>query len=199
MLNVLLSGGILIVPLVVCLILALAIVCERFFVLRHRSLIPESRMDYLCETVSRPTALQNLTQTYDGNPLQRLLIVGIQNENESKQHLRQAIAHESEYIAHDLERFLNLLGSIAIISPLIGLLGTVLGMIEVFEAVLAQGTGVAPALAGGISQALVTTAFGMAVAIPSVFFSRVFYRRIDGLLIDLESKTTSLLEQYRSP
>ena len=184
-------------PLIICFVLAVGVVCERFIVLNIRSLVPLDRMDYLCDTISRKDALQKLTQTYDGNPLQRLLIVVLQHEKEGKQKIRQAIAYESDYIAHDLERFLNLLGSIAIISPLIGLLGTVLGMIEVFEAVLDQGAGVAPALAGGISKALVTTAFGMAIAIPSVFFSRVFYRRIDSLLIELESRAITILEQYR--
>ena len=197
MFNVLSSGGILVIPLIICLILAVGIVLERCFVLNRRSMMPAERMTYLCDVIGDDDALSKLKQTYDGNPLHQMLIVAVQHEKDGWEQMRQAMTREQDLIAHELERFLNALGSIAVISPLLGLLGTVLGMIEVFESVLDQGVGVAPSIAGGISQALVTTALGMAIAIPSVLFSRFFQRRVDSLLIALESRAIAIFEQYR--
>jgi biopolymer transport protein ExbB len=97
-------------------------------------------------------------------------------------------------VVHELERYLNTLGTIAAIAPLLGLLGTVVGMIKVFAQIMAQGTGNASALAGGISEALITTAAGLAVAIPALTMHRYFTGRIDAIVVGLEQETIKLMD-----
>jgi len=101
-------------------------------------------------------------------------------------------------VVHDLERYLSTLGTIAAITPLLGLLGTVLGMIRVFSEIMAEGTGNANALAGGISEALITTAAGLCVGIPALMFYRMFLRRVESLVIDLERESIKLVDALHS-
>ena len=101
-------------------------------------------------------------------------------------------------MVHDLERYLNTLGTIAAIAPLLGLLGTVVGMIKVFAEITTQGTGNASALAGGISEALITTAAGLTVAIPALVMHRYFTGRIDGIVVELEQETIKLVDALHS-
>ena len=108
--------------------------------------------------------------------------------------MRESIEEVGRQVAHELERYLNSLGTIASITPLLGLLGTVIGMINVFAAITANGVGDPTVLAGGISQALITTASGMSVAIPSLMFYRYFRGKVDELVIKMESEALKLVE-----
>jgi biopolymer transport protein ExbB len=108
--------------------------------------------------------------------------------------MKESIQEAAGQVVHDLERFLNPLGTVAAITPLLGLLGTVIGMIKVFNEIMIQGTGNASILAGGISEALITTAAGLTIAIPALIFHRYFQRRIDTLVITMEEETIKLIE-----
>jgi biopolymer transport protein ExbB len=108
--------------------------------------------------------------------------------------MKESIQEAAGQVVHDLERFLNPLGTIAAITPLLGLLGTVIGMIKVFTEIMIQGTGNASVLAGGISEALITTAAGLTIAIPALIFHRYFQRQIDSLVITMERETVKLIE-----
>ena len=110
----------------------------------------------------------------------------------------ESIEHAAGHVIHDMSRYLNLLGTIAQITPLLGLLGTVLGMIRVFTEIMAQGTGNANVLAGGISEALITTAAGLTVAIPTLLFYRFFQRRIETLVVELERESIKLVDALHS-
>ena len=108
--------------------------------------------------------------------------------------MKESIEEVASHVIHDMERYLNTLGTVAAITPLLGLLGTVIGMIKVFTAIRLEGTGNAAVLAGGISEALITTAAGLTVAIPSLFFYRFFMRRVDELVIYMEQEAMKLVE-----
>ena len=115
-----------------------------------------------------------------------------------KKETKEKIHDETHYVLHDLQRFLNALGTIAVISPLIGLLGTVMGMIQVFTVIMVQGTGNPANLAGGISEALITTAAGMIIAIPALISHRYLIRKVDELTIELEQETLELLDYLKT-
>ena len=116
------------------------------------------------------------------------------NESHGREIMKESIEEVGRQIAHELERYLNSLGTIASITPLLGLLGTVIGMINVFAAIMANGVGDPAVLAGGISQALITTASGMSVAIPSLMFYRYFRGKVDELVIQMETEALKLVE-----
>ena len=112
--------------------------------------------------------------------------------------MKEAIEEVAAQVVHEMERYLNTLGTVASITPLLGLLGTVIGMIQVFTAIRLEGTGNAAVLAGGISEALITTATGLTVAIPSLFFYRFFQRRVDELVVTMEQEAVKLVEVLNS-
>ena len=108
--------------------------------------------------------------------------------------MKESIEETGRHVAYELQRFLNTLGTVAAISPLLGLLGTVIGMIQVFSVITSVGVGDPGELAGGISKALITTAAGLSVAIPSLIFVRYFRRRVDGLVVGMEQEAIKLVE-----
>jgi biopolymer transport protein ExbB len=137
---------------------------------------------------------RKLRETRDGSPLGQVLVAGLSNARRGRDIMKESIEETAGHVVHDLERYLNTLGTIAVITPLLGLLGTVIGMIKVFSALQLEGTGNAAVLAGGISQALITTAAGLTVAIPSLFFYRFFVRRVDELVIEMEQEAIKLVD-----
>ncbi|MEM8661214.1 MAG: MotA/TolQ/ExbB proton channel family protein, partial [Pseudomonadota bacterium] len=139
--------------------------------------------------------LKNLKKA---SPLGRILAAGLGNAYHGRDVMKESIQEAAGHVVHDLERYLNTLGTIAAVTPLLGLLGTVFGMIKVFAEIMAQGTGNASALAGGISQALITTAAGLAVAIPALVMHRYFVGRIDGIVVELEQETIKLVDALHS-
>ncbi len=108
--------------------------------------------------------------------------------------MKDSIEEAANQVIHNLEKYLNILGIISSVAPLLGLLGTVIGMIKVFTAIMLQGTGNAAVLAGGISEALITTAAGLSVAIPALIFPRIFERRIDTLTVSMEDQALRLID-----
>jgi biopolymer transport protein ExbB len=137
---------------------------------------------------------QHLKALHDNSPLGRVLAAGLVNMHHSREVMKESIEDVGRQVAHELERFLNTLGTIAAISPLLGLFGTVLGMIEVFNAITAAGVGNPTVLAGGISKALITTVGGLSVAIPSLIFYRFLRGRVDELVLRMEEQALKLVE-----
>lgn len=190
------AGGWLMLPILASSIAAVAIVLERFWVLRRERIAPSSlRQQVVRQALAAPLNSTQLFELEQGSPLGVLFAAGLRNLEFSRDVMKEAIEEAATAVVHDLERFLSLLGSIAAIAPLLGLLGTVLGMIDVFAVIMEQGAGKAPALAGGISQALVTTAAGLSVAIPAVLFHRFFERRVQEMVVSLEQESIKLVDE----
>jgi biopolymer transport protein ExbB len=197
MLEILLAGGWLMFPLLGCSILALAIILERMWILRGSRLIAPHLVPHILKRLSdreeNPLRLAELTQQ---GPLGVILAQGLQHAEQGISVMRARMEDQGRQTVIQLESYLNALGTIAAAAPLVGLLGTVLGMIEIF-AVLG-GNPEPEALAGGISTALLTTAFGLFIAIPSLMFHRYFKRKIDELSAKLEKEAQKLLDGLKS-
>jgi biopolymer transport protein ExbB len=180
-------------------ILVLAICIERLYTLNARKIAPPHLLATVWKQLKRgeldAAKLRTLRQS---SPLGRILAAGLGNAYHGREVMKESIQEAASHVVHDLERYLNTLGTIAAVAPLLGLLGTVVGMIEVFAEIMAQGTGNASALAGGISQALITTAAGLTVAIPALVMHRYFVGRIDGIVIELEQETIKLVDALHS-
>jgi biopolymer transport protein ExbB len=194
-LEIILAGGWLMVPILLCSTLAVAIIIERFWTLRKSKVIPEG-LDAMVEDWAARHELdqRHLSQLRAESPLGRILAAALVNRTRSREVIKEAVEDTGRHVVHDLERFLNTLGTIAGISPLLGLLGTVIGMIKVFSAIMISGVGDANVLAGGISEALITTAAGLTVAIPSFFFYRFFRGMVSEYVISMEEKAISLID-----
>ena len=195
MLEIIIAGGWLMAPILLCSTLAVAIIIERFWTLRKGKVTPEG----LGTTVEDWAARHELDQRHfvqlrNGSPLGRIYASALVNRKRSREVIKEAVEDTGRHVIHDLERFLNTLGTIAGISPLLGLLGTVIGMIKVFSVIMISGVGDANVLAGGISQALITTAAGLTVAIPSYFFYRFFRGMVSEYVISMEQKAISLID-----
>ena len=195
MLEIILAGGWLMVPILLCSTLAVAIVIERFWTLRRSKVLPEGLSGMVEDWAARHELDgRHLEQLRTESPLGRIYAAALDNRNRSREVIKEAVEDTGRHVVHDLERFLNTLGTIAGISPLLGLLGTVVGMIKVFSAIMISGVGDANVLAGGISQALITTAAGLTVAIPSYFFYRFFRGMVAEYVISMEEKAISLID-----
>tara|TARA_R110002072_G_scaffold8018_6_gene42408 strand:+ start:474 stop:1097 length:624 start_codon:yes stop_codon:yes gene_type:complete len=198
-LELLLAGGWLMVPIVLCSILMLAICIERFYTLNPKKIAPPHLLATVWKQLKRgeldAARLRTLKQS---SPLGRILAAGLANAYHGRDVMKESIQEAAAHVVHDLERYLNTLGTIAAVTPLLGLLGTVFGMIEVFAEIMVQGSGNASALAGGISQALITTAAGLAVAIPALVMHRYFVGKIDAIVVELEQETIKLVDALHS-
>ncbi|MCK6371299.1 MAG: MotA/TolQ/ExbB proton channel family protein [Gammaproteobacteria bacterium] len=196
MLEIIKAGGWLMVPIVGCSVLALAIVLERAWTLQRRRVLPEDLTRQVWEWVSRNELHHRHIQSLqEGSPLGRILAAGLVNRNRDRQIMKEGIEDTGRHVVHELERYLNLLGTIAAVSPLLGLLGTVTGMVRIFAAISTSGAVGDPAvLAGGISEALITTVGGLSVAIPSLVAYRYLRDRVDGLVIAMEKEAITLVE-----
>ncbi len=196
MLELIQSGGWLMVPILACSIIALAICLERLWTLRVSQIAPRRLSGEVWQRIhAGQLSAEYLAGVRDGSPLGRILVAGLSNAVHGREIMKESIEEVAAQVVHELERFLNPLGTIAAITPLLGLLGTVIGMIEVFNQIMLQGTGNAGVLAGGISQALLTTASGLSVAIPALIFHRFFRRRIDSLIVTMEQEAVKLVER----
>jgi len=182
-------------PILACSVIAMAIIFERLWTLRRSRVLPVQLVKTLRNWAKNGKITQeNLDRLTVRSPLGRIVAVGLMNRRHGRELIKESIEDAGRHVAHELERFLNALGTIAAITPLLGLLGTVVGMIEVFSVISAQGAGDAEELAGGISQALITTATGLTVAIPSLLFYRYFSGKVDALVVGMEQEALRLLE-----
>jgi len=194
-LDLLKPGGIIMFPLLLCSVLALAIIIERFWTLRLSRVAPKSLVHDLWGWIKKKELnARKLKEIKEAAPLGRILAAGLANAKHGREIMKESIQEEASHVVHEMERFLTALGTIAVITPLLGLLGTVIGMIKVFAQLQLEGAGNASALAGGISEALITTAAGMTVAIPALIFHRYFSRRVDEIVVDMEQESLRLVE-----
>ena len=189
------SGGILMWPLILCSVLAVAITAERFWTLRRNQIAPADLLSrvwgWMIKDQMNSARLRELRES---SPLGRVLAAGLVNARHGRDLMKESIQEAASVEVHYMERYLNALGTIAGVSPLIGLLGTVFGMIEVFNQIVLQGTGNAGAFAGGISEALITTAAGLMVAIPALVAHRILTRRVDEIVVFMEQEATKLVD-----
>ena len=168
---------------------------ERFWTLRAEQVAPRNLLAQVWTWIkNNDMDNRRLREVKSGSPLGQILAAGITSHRRGRDVMKESIEEVAGHVVHELERYLNTLGTVAAITPLLGLLGTVIGMIKVFTAIQLEGTGNAAVLAGGISEALITTAAGLTVAIPSLFFYRHFQRRVDELVIYMEQEALKLVE-----
>lgn len=189
------AGGWLMVPIVAASIIALGIILERLWALQKRRVIPKHLVAQVWHWErNHQLDAERVKSIREGSPLGRVLAAGIAARDKDREVMRESVEETGRHVVHELERYLNTLGTIAAISPLLGLLGTVIGMIEVFTNLTLHGAGNVANLAGGISQALITTAAGLSVAIPSLMFYRYFRGRVDELVVYMEQEAVKLIE-----
>jgi biopolymer transport protein ExbB len=195
-LEILIAGGWPMVPILLCSAAALAIILERFWSLRRKNVVPpELGEQVLAWARTRKLDPGHIETLRVGSPLGEILAAALSVRNRSREIIKERVEDTGRHVVHRLERFLNTLGTIALISPLLGLLGTVFGLIEMFFAVMVSGVGDPLKMAGGIGQALVCTAAGLCVAIPAYFFHRYFRGRVTGYVVDMEQQTILLIDE----
>ncbi len=189
------SGGLLMFPILFCSILAMGIIAERFYSLQKKKILPPEMVKQVWRLAkSKKLDVVALKQLKESSPLGTILAAGLMSRGFGREVMKESIAETGRQVTHKLERFLNTLGTIATITPLLGLLGTVVGMIKVFAAIVRHGVGDPTVLAGGISEALITTAAGLSVAIPCVIFHRYFDGLVDAYVLNMEEESLKLIE-----
>jgi biopolymer transport protein ExbB len=189
------AGGWLMVPIAVCSVIATAVVIERAWMLRRSRILPKGLVAQIhAWNASGELTDARIDAIRRGSPLGRLLAAGLVDRNHSREIMKASIEDTGRQVVGELERFLNSLGTIASVAPLLGLLGTVIGMIEVFGVIMEGGVGDAALLAGGISKALITTAAGLSVAIPALLFHRYFDNKVTRLTLDMEEQALRLVD-----
>jgi biopolymer transport protein ExbB len=189
------AGGWLMVPILLCSVIAMAIIAERFWTLQRRRITPDNLVVQVWQWAKSGHLSEERIRTLRrGSALGRILAAGLANRDRSRELMKESVEDVGRHVVHDLERYLNALGTIASITPLLGLLGTVIGMIKVFSVITTQGVGDPGVLAGGISEALITTAAGLTVAIPSLMFHRYFRARVDELVVTMEQEALKMVE-----
>ncbi|HEX4974595.1 MAG TPA: MotA/TolQ/ExbB proton channel family protein [Pseudomonadales bacterium] len=189
------SGGWLMLPIILCSIASLAICIERFWVLRSSRIAPSNQVAKVWSWIKgNQLDAKRIRELRNDSPLGAILAAGLVNSKHGRDIMKESIQEVGDHVIHDMERYLNTLGTIAMIAPLLGLLGTVTGMIKVFDAIVLKGSGDPAVLAGGISEALITTVAGMMVAIPSLFFHRYFERHIEELAVGMEQEAIKLVD-----
>jgi biopolymer transport protein ExbB len=203
MLEIVKAGGWLMAPLIVCSVVAVAIILERLWTLQRKRVLPKDLTTQIWELVKHNQLdARQLQRVHDSSPLGQVLAAGLAHRHSPRDVMKEAVEDSGRHAVYDLERYLGPLGTIAAISPLLGLLGTVSGMIAAFTAITAQGVGNPSVLAGGISEALVSTAAGLTVAIPSLIAYRFLRGRVDGLVVLIEKESVrfidALLQHQRS-
>ena len=195
MLELVKAGGWPMIPLLLLGVLALAIVVERFWSLRRKEILPPGLGEEVRAWAGRgqlePAHIQSLRRN---SPLGELLAAALDVRNRPRDQIRERIEDTGRHVVHRMEKFLNALGSIASAGPLLGLLGTVVGMIQMFLGIQDSGVGDVNALAGGIGKALVCAAAGMIVAIPALLFHRYFRGKVTGYVMEMEKEATALVD-----
>ena len=195
MLELVKAGGWPMIPLLLLAVVALAIVVERFWTLRRKEVMPPGLGAEVRSWAARgqldPAHIESLRRN---SPLGALLAAALDARNRPREQIRERLEDVGRHLVHRMEKYLNALGTIAAAGPLLGLLGTVVGMIQMFLGILDHGVGDVNQLAGGIGKALVCTATGMIVAIPALMFHRYFRGRIGGYAIEMEQEATALLD-----
>jgi biopolymer transport protein ExbB len=189
------AGGLLMWPIIACSIVAMGIIAERLWAYRKSRVIPKNLVAQIWKLHQKGELTPAHVNTVRASsPLGQILAAGLVNRMHSREVMKEAIEEQGRQVVYELERYLNTLGTIAAISPLLGLLGTVIGMIKVFTAITDVGVGNPAVLAGGISEALLTTAAGLSVAIPALIFHRYLNGTVDQLVVRMEEQALRLVE-----
>lgn len=189
------AGGPLMWPIILCSIVALGIVVERLWTLQGQRVMPPGLMPKVWQLVESGQVTDKVITALEQNsPLGRVLAAGLANRHRPRAIMMERLEDTGRHVVHELERFLNTLGTIAGVSPLLGLLGTVTGIIKAFNAITVGAMGDPRALSGGISEALITTAAGLVVAIPSLIAYRYLRGRVDAIVIEMEKGAIALAD-----
>ncbi len=189
------NGGWLMLPIIFCSIAAMGIVAERFWSLQRKKILPPELVPQIFKLAkNQKLDAQTLRRIKQSSPLGNILATGLINRHHGRDMMKISIEEAGRQVVHELEHFLTTLGTIASVTPLLGLLGTVVGMIKVFAAIMIHGVGDPGILAGGISEALITTAAGLTVAIPSLIFHRYFERLVDEFVLNMEEESLKLID-----
>ena len=194
--EMILKGGVVMIPLFFTSILALAVVIERGFFLRRRRIIKPEILDMI-QRIEKPEDAEKATfgLSQQKGPFSNVIRVGLQNHGRSREEIKEAVVDQGRQEARVLERGLVVLETVAGIAPLLGLLGTVLGMVRVFRVISEQGLGQTQSLSGGISQALITTVVGLSIAIPALVAYNYFSHKVEDLVLEIEKHSAALLEK----
>lgn len=199
MIEIFLSGGFLMWPILICSLIVVGVSIERYWTLNANKIAPRTLLaqvwSWLKNNQMDASKLRELKQS---SPLGAILAAGLSNSKQGREVMKDSIQEAANQVVHDLEKYITILGTISNIAPLLGLLGTVFGMIQTFNAIMIQGTGNTGALAGGISVALITTAAGLIVAIPATISHRYFQRKIDSIVVILEEESIKLVDALHS-
>lgn len=183
------------VPILLASVVALAIIIERSVVLRKTKVAPKHLVAKVWQQVKAKQMDSNrLKELRHGSSLGRILAAGLVNADADREIMKESIEDTGRHEVHRLERYLTTLGTVAAISPLLGLLGTVIGMIDVFAVITEAGVGNAGKLADGISKALITTAAGLTVAIPALIAYRYFRGKVEEIVVHMEQEALKLVE-----
>jgi biopolymer transport protein ExbB len=189
------AGGAFMWPIVMCSVLAVAIVCERFWTLQSSRVIPRDLSQKVWNWIETDQLNDKLIAALELNsPLGQLLANGLKNRNKPRNMMVERLEDGGRHVVHELERYLNTLGTIAAIAPLLGLLGTVAGIIHAFNAITANGLGDPRTLSGGIGEALITTAAGLTVAIPSLIAYRFLRGKVERLVVQMEKEAMRMVD-----
>jgi biopolymer transport protein ExbB len=182
-------------PIVMCSVVAVAIVCERFWTLQSSRVIPRDLSQMVWNWIETDQLNDKLIAALELNsPLGQLLANGLKNRNKPRNMMVERLEDGGRHVVHELERYLNTLGTIAAVAPLLGLLGTVAGIIHAFNAITANGLGDPRTLSGGIGEALITTAAGLTVAIPSLIAYRFLRGKVERLVVQMEKEAMRMVD-----
>jgi biopolymer transport protein ExbB len=195
MLEIVQAGGWLMWPITACSVIAVAIILERLWTLQEKRVLPVSVANQVSELMQQVEIdVKQIQDVQQSSPFGQVLAAGLAYRHSPRDVLKEVVEDTGRHVVHELERYLSTLGTIAAISPLLGLLGTVSGMIRSFTAITADGVPNPAVLAGGISEALVATAAGLTVAIPSLIAYRYLRGRIEGLVVRIEKESMRFIE-----
>jgi biopolymer transport protein ExbB len=195
MLELIVAGGWVMIPILGCSVVAAVIAIERFLALRSERVAPSQLLSQVWNWVHEEgVTRERLEELRASSPLGRILATALGSADQGRDVMKDRVEDAAVQVLHGLERYVGVLGTIASIAPLLGLLGTVLGMMRAFSVIMLHGSGSASLLAGGISEALVTTAAGLMVAVPALVCHRFFERRIDSLAVDMQDRAVRLVD-----
>jgi biopolymer transport protein ExbB len=189
------AGGIMMGPIILASIVAAAIFLERLWTLQSKRVLPAELTEKVWRWVEqRQIQDKHIAALQQNSPLGKILAAGLANRNRDRAIIRESIEDTGRHVVHELDRFIGTLGTIASLSPLMGLLGTVFGMIRTFNAITTSGIGNPASLAGGIAEALITTAAGLTVAIPALLAYKYLRGRVQALVVQMEKEAIKLVE-----
>ncbi len=197
--EIIVAGGWLMIPIILCSIAVVGISGERYWTLNPSKIAPRHLLAQVWGWIkNNQLDGPKIRELKSNSALGKILAAGLSNSRSGREIMKDSIEEAANQVIHEMERYLGALGTIAAIAPLLGLLGTVFGMIKVFTEIMLEGTGNAGVLAGGISEALITTAAGLVVAIPAMISHRFFQRRVDTLVVTMEQEAIKLVDALHS-